>query len=144
MNRFLLALTFIVLRVIQAGACDLTRDPTPTWEEFVVTSDIVFVGRVVRISPETPEGFGRALFEVESWIKGGEGDTFLSAQGSGSNCVIEFAVGDHVIFVGDVLANNDGNNLAIAEDAGFGQTVFLSDPPTPEQAEQLARLESYR
>lgn len=64
---------------------------------------------------------------VEVPVKGNVGSNFEAMQGSGGDCGIPFEVGDHVIFAGDDI---------------WDPTVFLSDPPTPQQQAQLDFLQT--
>ena len=128
-----------------AQACDVgwgLGEP-PTWEEMIRRADVVFVGRVIDTSPETREGWGRATFEVETWIKGGSEPQFEAAQGSGGNCVAEFHVGSHVIFAGHwSTAVTTAAPLALGHDTGWDAMVYLDDPPTTKQLMQLDYLET--
>ena len=130
-----------------APACDRSwgTGPKPTWYEMINRADVVFVGRVVATCPETAEGFGRAEFEVENWIKGGSGAHFAAAQGSGGNCVAEFQTGSRVIFVGNWMQlASAGGAIAVAESTGWDGVVYLNAPPTPEEKAQLDYVESLR
>ena len=127
-----------------AIACDIAwgTGPRPTWHEMVGRSEIVFIGRVISVSPETERGFGRAEFEVHKWIKGGSDPLFVAAQGSGSNCVAEFSVGSRVIFAGNwTLSPSSDQRIAIAEDTGWDALVYLDNPPTAAQRTFLSYLD---
>ena len=121
-------------------ACDLIKDPRPSWEEMIDQADVVFVGKVVAILPETATGWGdRAVFQVDSRVKGDIGETFEAAQGM-NTCQTEFRIGAWVIFAGTSLTADGGTQVTYAEDTGWDPTVFLSDPPTPKQIAQLEYL----
>lgn len=122
-----------------AHACDLIKDPRPTWEAMIGEVDVVFVGKVVAIVPaSTPGNSDRAVFAVDHRVKGEIGTSVKVTQGMNS-CMEEFEVGERVLFAGrSVVA--DGVRITYAESTGWDPTIFLSDPPTPEQAAQLAYL----
>lgn len=84
-------------------ACDVAYDPALTWQRLIDESEVVFVGTVIETEPETEAGWGRAVFEVQNWGKGGAGPKFEAGQGSGGNCVLEFPVGARVIFSGSPI-----------------------------------------
>ncbi|MET3898796.1 hypothetical protein ABIB57_002748 [Devosia sp. UYZn731] len=139
-----MAIACFLSSVVASQACDVAYDPAFTWDRAVDQADVVFVGRVIQASPETSDSWGRAQFEVDSWIKGGSGTRFVAANGSGSNCVMEFGVGSQrLIFVGEWLTLSDGKVVAVADDVGPPYPVTsLSDPPTPEQQAKLDYLKT--
>lgn len=111
----------------------------PTWEAMIGEVDVVLLGKVVVIVPaSTPGNSDRAVFAVDHRVKGEIGTSVKVTQGMNS-CMEEFEVGERVLFAGrSVVA--DGVRITYAESTGWDPTIFLSDPPTPEQAAQLAYL----
>jgi len=125
-------LAAMVLSIGSATACDVIKDPRPTWEQMIDDADVVFVGIVTDTAAESDAGWGRARFDVQTWGKGGQGAVIESGQGSGSDCVLEFSLGSRVIYAGHWV---DG--ILLADDTGWDPTVFLDDPPTPDQQQKL-------
>ena len=123
-----------------AYACDLTKDPRPTWEEMINEADVVFVGTAVEIQPTASLDRGdRVVFEVELPVKGAVGSRFEHMQGA-STCDHTFELGAHVIFAGRALSIEDGEMHIFVEDTGWDPTVTLADPPTAAQVAQLQYL----
>lgn len=129
--------------VLSAGvtqACDIIKDPLPSWEQMIDEMDVVFVGTAVGILPATKLSEGDTVtFEVEMPVKGGVGRQFEYTQGT-STCDHTFEVGAHVIFAGRTSETQGGEPLIFVEDTGWDPTVHLSDPPTAAQMAQLNYL----
>lgn len=132
MRPVLASLAAMMLSIGSAAACDVIKDPRPTWEQMIDDADVVFVGIVTDIAPESGASRGTVSFNVQTWAKGGPGAVSVSGQGSGSDCALEFSVGSRVIFAGNWV---DG--ILQADDTGWDPTVFLDDPPTSDQQAQL-------
>ncbi|WP_439600902.1 hypothetical protein [Devosia sp.] len=133
-TRIATASFFLLIMSGVSLGCDVAFDPALTWQRMIDQSEVVFVGTVIETEPETQAGWGRVVFDVESWGKGGSGSRFEAGQGSGSNCVLEFPVGARVIFSGSPIIMG---GPVLASDMGQDPTVFLNDPPTYEQSVQL-------
>ena len=97
-----------------------------------------------------PPDWDAVSFRVERWIKGHHrapigifGDGFFEARQGMNTCFMSFRGGQRVIFGGKLLPNDAGQWVVYAEDTGgTNPTIFLSDPPTPEQQAQLDYLET--
>ena len=130
-----------VFATAPALACDITIDPKPSWEEMIDESDIVFVGRVIAVSPADDDALaGRALFQVEMAVKGEVAGQFDFEMGT-SSCDASFRVGSYVIFAATSHVS-DGGRFIWVRDSGWDPTVFLSDPPTPDQQAKLDYLKT--
>lgn len=125
-----------------ALACAIIFDPKPSWEDMIDEADIVFVGRVIAVSPAEPDYLaGRAIFEVEMPVKGDIAGQFDFEMGT-SSCDVSFRAGSRVIFAGTRRVYDDGSQSIWVRDTGWDPTVFLSDPPTPEQQAKLDYLKT--
>lgn len=121
-------------------ACDLIKDPRPSWEQMIGEADVVFVGEAIEILPENMAGWGeRVVFQVDIPVKGDIGERFEAVQGM-NTCSAEFGIGARVIFAGRSLSTESGAHLTVADDTGWDPTVFLSNPPTPTQIAQMEYL----
>lgn len=134
MNKIAIAAFVLLITSGVSVACDVAYNPGLTWQRLIDESQVVFIGTVIATEPETEAGWGRAVFEVQSWGKGGSGSRFQAGQGSGRNCVLEFPVGARVIFSGSPITIG---GPVLASDMGQDPTVFLDDPPSAEQLAQL-------
>jgi len=135
--RTLLALAGALLSVEAIQACDIVKDPRPSWEQMIDEEEIVFVGTVVAVVPAKPaDGTRRAVFRVEIPAKGDIG-TEARAVMDMNSCNRGFSVGDHVIFAGAQFETNDPQPAYMATDSGWDPTVYLDDPPNAEQLAQL-------
>lgn len=135
--RFPAAALLAIASIGAADACQLdvpldengNRLQPVSWEAQIDRAPVVFVGRVVEIAPSAKPGWpDRVLLDVELPIKGDVGASFEASQGSGGDCGKEFAVGQRVIFAGDLI---------------WDPTVYLSEPLTANQARQLAYVEAF-
>ena len=134
---------WVVVFVLPAGAaqaCDIIKDPRPSWEQMVDEEEVVFVGTVDAVVPADPaDGSRRAVFRVEMPVKGEVGTTARAVMDMNS-CNRSFNVGDHVIFAGAPFETDDPQPTYMATDSGWDPTVYLDDPPSAEQQAQLNYL----
>jgi hypothetical protein len=134
------ALAAALLLPATAQACDIVKDPQPTWEQMIDESDVVFVGTAVATRQTTsPDWSDTVVFAVELPVKGVGEAQFEFRQGT-SSCDHFFDVGSHVIFAGRNLGFLDGAPHIFVEDTGWDPTVTLTDPPTAAQLAQLNYL----
>src|SRR5689334_947110 len=109
-----LAAAVLTVTVGSAGACDLVKDPRPTWEQMIDKAEVVFVGKVIALLPWKDGDWGdHAVFDVESPIRGVE-TRFVVAESGANSCMASFEVGQRVIFAGESL-ELDGKLLISAE-----------------------------
>jgi len=143
------ALCALLPLVVPALGCDITPGPRSSWEERIADAEFVFVGQVQGVSIFPIEEWGQRVgFAVERWIKGHDkapigigGEGFFEARQGINSCLASFRGGQRVIFAGKLLPNDAGQFVVYAEDTGrMDPTIFLSDPPTPEQRAQLDYL----
>jgi hypothetical protein len=126
MSRLVLAALVVSATMVPALGCSPNPDPDlRPWKERVVGSSPMFIGTVVEIrgadgdvwqvAPEceTPGatkeceafyyGLGTVVFEVELPIAGITEPTFTVEQGRGSDCRLEFGLGQRWLFAGNYL-----------------------------------------
>ena len=126
MRSLILAALLLTGAIVPALGC--TPNPNPDlrpWKERVAGSSPMFIGTVMEIRGEdgtvwqvAPEcetpgankeceafnyGFNEVVFEVELPIAGVTERTFTVEQGHGSDCRIEFRLGQRWLFAGNML-----------------------------------------
>lgn len=95
--KYFLALLALLISS-SAFACKFMPDKRP-FNEQVRESPIAFIGTVTKSQED-----GTVTFSVDSWVKGGSGDTYTFTSEK-TSCDIEFSVGQRWIFGGGKMYN---------------------------------------